>query len=210
MAKHGLCHRSAFLLTLLLAGSIGEGVAAQAPPARKEPSPEAPGGRPGREGLRDDEEMRTAMEQVMLVRLKKVLRLGPEQESRVMPRVQRLLDSRRDFASRRRASVSHLRALLIDETAAASEIENGLRDVREIEERFREQEKALQQDIDRDLSPAQQARMYLFEDQFRRSMQRRLKEARDRRLHGPPPGADAGRRAGGPADDDDDLPDEEP
>jgi len=210
MTRHRPWHRWALLLALLLTGFVGPIAVAQTPPARMEPSPEPPGGRPGPDGLRYDEEMRAAMEQVMLVRLKKVLRLGPEQESRVMPRVLRLLDSRRDFASRRRVSVSHLKSLLIDESAAESEIEKGLRDVRTIEEDFREQEKALRRDIDRDLSPAQQARMYLFEDQFRRSMQRRLQEARDRRRDGLPPRADTGRRPGKPAADDDDLLDQEP
>ena len=209
MTRHRLWHRSALLWALLLAGFVGPSVAAQAPPARKESSPESQGGRPGREGLRDDEEMRAAMEQVMLVRLKQVLRLSPEQESRVMPRVQRLLDSRRDFASRRRASVLKLKSLLIDETAE-SEIEKGLRDVRAIEEGFREQDKTLRREIDRDLSPAQQARMYLFEDQFRRSMQRRLKEARDRRRDGLAPRSDADRKPGQAAADEDDLLDEEP
>jgi hypothetical protein len=149
--------------------------------------------------------MRAAMEQVMLVRLKRALQLSPEQETRVMPRVQRLLDSRRDFAARRRSAVSHLRALLDDETATAPDIEGGLRELKSIDEGFRAQQSDLRREIDRGLLPAQQARMYLFEDQFRRSMQRRLQEARERRRGASPPRAESD-----PGPRDEDLEDPEP
>src|SRR5262245_55895465 len=56
-----------------------------------------PGQRPGAghaagQGARpaDDEEMRAALEQVMLVRLKRTLALTPEQEPRIMPRIKGL------------------------------------------------------------------------------------------------------------------------
>lgn len=210
MARDRAWRLSALLLAFMTIGPAWRIASAQAPPARRGPPAESPGGRPGPGGLRDDEETRAVMEQVMLVRLRRALRLAPGQESRVMPRVQRLLDSRREFAARRRAAVSHLRALLIDETAAESEIERGLRNVRAIEEEFHEQEKLLRRDIERDLSPAQQARMYLFEGQFRRSMQRRLMEARGRARDGLPPPAHDDGRPGGPAADDDDIMDREP
>jgi Spy/CpxP family protein refolding chaperone len=144
------------------------------------------------------------MEQVMMVKLKQVLQLTPEQEPRVMPKVQHMMDARRDYAMRHRGAVSHLRALLADETADDAAVEKGLRDLEKLDQSFREQEQGLRHDLSADLTPRQQARMYFFARHFRRSMQHRMQEAMERRRAGLPPAAPA------PEADEDDQQDEEP
>jgi len=148
--------------------------------------------------------MRAAMEQVMLVRLKQALRLTAEQEPRVMPKVQHMMDVRRDHAIRRRGAVSHLRALLLDETAADAAVEKGLRELEKIDQSFREEEQSLRRDLSTDLTPRQEARMYFFGRHFRRAMQHRMQEAMERRRAGLPPASPA------PEGDEDFLQDEEP
>ena len=49
-----------------------------------------------------------------------------------------------------------------------------------MDDAFRQQEQGLKRDVDRELSPRQQARLYFFEEQFRRAMQRRMMEAMQR------------------------------
>jgi hypothetical protein len=176
---------------------------APAPAARQQAGP--PPGRPGRpDGPGNDEEMRAAMEQVMVVRLKRALRLTPEQETRVMPKVEDLMAARRETATRRRGAVSHLRAVMIDETASDAEIVKAIKDVRAIDDDFRSHEQALKDDIGRELTPRQQARLYFFEENFRRAMQRRMFDAMQRRGPGGPPGAPDRAPAAAPPDPEDD------
>ena len=199
--------RTAVLLAVLTAGASG--VSANMEPQDR-PGNRPPGRRPG--GPVASPELRAAMEELLLARLQKALLLTPGQEEKVMPEVKRLLDARRDHASRKRAAMSHLRALLIDETAQEAEIERGLKEARAIEDDFREQESALRRGIESELTSVQRARMFLFEDHFRRAMQRRVQEAIVRRRAGQRPAPDPGAAADpSPAPGDDDfLRDEEP
>jgi hypothetical protein len=204
--------RTMVILTACLAAIVataGPAAAQAGPGTRAQAGP--PGGPPpgGRGGQETDEEMRAALEQVMLVRLKRVLQLTPEQEPRVMPKVESLLAARRDAAARRRPAVSHLRALMMDETAADADIMKAVKDLRGIDQAFREQEQGIKREINQELNPRQQARMYFFEEHFRRAMQRRMSEAMGgRRGPGGPPAA-GGPTSPAPADPDDDLPGDE-
>ncbi len=171
---------------LALAAGGAPPAVAQDAPARGRPGGPAgkgPGGPP------TADEMREVMEQLMIVRMKKALQLTPRQEGLVIPRVQEMLDARRGFAARRRASVARLRALILDENADDKEIAAALKEVHAIEREFRQREGELRASIDGDLTPGQQARLLFFEDRFRRAMQQRLREGA-----GGPPGAR--RRAG--------------
>ncbi len=213
MRRPHLMSCAALLLFLGAITGLAEAArAADGPP----PGSQAPAGRPGRPPRggdpRADEEMREAIEQVMLVRLKKVLAMTPEQEQRVLPRVEKLQEARRGFHDQRRAAVSHLRALMIDETARPDDLDKALKEVRSLEASFRHKEESMRAEIDQELDSRQRARLYFFEDHFRRQMQRRL---HDSLLAGPggaaPGGTGPGRGPGPeapPADDDGD--DEEP
>jgi hypothetical protein len=117
------------------------------------------------------------MEQMVIARMKVALHLTEDQEATVIPRVQKLMQARRDHAARRRAAMAQLRALLVDETAGDREIEQALRAVRTIDDEFRGREEGLRDAIDHELTSRQQARMVFFEARLRRVMQRRVQDA---------------------------------
>jgi hypothetical protein len=180
---------AAILAAVVLAGGASE---AAAHGRGSHPSRSGGHGRPG--GPVVDEEMRAALEQVMKVRLKQVLQLTAEQEGRVMPRVDKLQEARHGFATRRRAAIAHLRGLVNDEASRPADIEKALRGVRDLESSFRTLEASLREEIEAELDPRQQARLYFFEARFRREMQRRLQDGAGR-VAGP---GERGRGAGGP------------
>ena len=196
----------ALFLVLTAAGSLASAAEAGRSGAHRRSGSES--ARPGRPGPHQkmDEETRAAMEQVMLTRLKGELQLTPAQEEQVMPRVQRLLDARREYSGKRRTSASHLRALLVDQTAPEAEVEKSLREIRRADEDFHARQKELRQEIDAQLSPTQQAHMYLFQEHFRHAMRRQFQEALERRKAGMP----GEPRPDGPGAPDDDPEAEEP
>jgi hypothetical protein len=151
------------------------------------------------------EEIREAMEALLIVRLKRVLSLSAGQEERVVPRVRELLEARREHAARRREAARRLRALAGDETSDDAEIERRLRDLRALEHEDRERDERLRGAIGAELTPRQHARWLFFEERFRRLMQRRVREAiagsrsPGRPGEGRPPAARRGARPpGGP------------
>jgi len=209
MTRRWMLRTAAILAAMLLAGGAG-GAAAQGsggPPPRSGGGRGGPGAGPGPGRPQVDDEMRAALEQVMRVRLKRALQMTPGQEERVMPQVDKLQEARHDFVTRRRAAVSHLRAVMIDETSRPADIEKALREVRGIESSFRGREESLRADLNAELDPRQQARLYFFEERFRRDMQRRLMEGGGPGA-GPGaaggPGAARGRGPAGPPPDDPD------
>ncbi len=162
------------------------GLPLAAPPAAGGPPPgqgDAFGGPP------NQAEMREAMEQLMIVRMKRVLRLTPQQESRVVPRMQALLDARREYAARRRPLLSHLRTLATDETADEKQIDKALHDLHAMDAQFRERQQGLRDAINSELTARQQARLFFFEERFRKGIQKRLQAAM---RPGPPRGGGDG------------------
>ena len=91
---------------------------------------------------------------------------------------------------------------MTDPTASDAELQKALKGVHEMDNAFRQQEQGLKRDVDRELSPRQQARLYFFEEHFRRAMQRRMMEAMQRGGPGRP------QTPGPAADPDDDAPDD--
>jgi len=144
-------------------------MAAGQPPRGRPPGASPPGAPAG--------EVREAMEQMVIARMKVALHLTEAQEATVIPRVQRLMQARRDHAAKRRAAMARLRALLLDKTAGDREIEQGLGAVRTIDDGFRAREEGLRDAIDRELTWRQRGRMVFFEARLRRVMQRRLQDA---------------------------------
>ncbi len=139
------------------------------------------------------EEMRRAMEQMVIARMTEALHLTEGQEAAVIPRFEDLMQARRDQAEKRRAARTRLRSLLLDETASDQEMEAALKELRAIEETFRRREGELRSALDEGLTQRQQARLVFFEERIRHVMQRRLRDAMgrgDERGRGPA----AGRR----------------
>ena len=114
---------------------------------------------------------------MVIARMKVALHLTEAQEATVIPRMQQLMQARRDHAAKRRAAVARVRALLVDGTAGDREIEQALQAVRAGDGSFRAREEGLRDAIDRELTSRQQARMLFFEVRLRRMMQRRLQDA---------------------------------
>jgi len=165
------------------------------------PEGHPPGSRRAPGGPQRPEEMRQAMEQMVIARMSEALHLTEAQERVTIPRFEELMQARRDHAAARRASLVRLRALLVDETASDQEIDKALREVRTGEEDFRRREGQLRSALDEGLSGRQQARLVFFEERLHRVMQRRLREAAGRGMEGRPErgrGPDAGRRPGSP------------
>lgn len=155
--------------------------------ARQEGRPSGPRRAPG--GPEHPQEMRRAMEEMVIARLTEALHLTEEQEATVIPRFEDLMQARREHAAKRRAAVMRLRSLLLDETASDQEIDRELKDVRAIEEDFRRREGEHRSALDAGLTPRQQARLVFFEGRIRQVMQRRLQDAMGR---GPERGPERG------------------
>jgi len=187
------------ILALLAIAGTGETAAQRTPP---------PGPPQGEVDALDapptPEEIREAMEQLMIVRMKKAIRLTPQQEERVVPKMQQLLAARRTHAARRRDEMGRLHQMVRDESTSDEAIGRALRDLATLQQDSRRKEDDLRAAINADLGPRQQARLLVFEARFRRLMQRRLQEAAGRRPGGPPGMyREGGRRGpgaqGGPA-----------
>src|SRR5439155_1517584 len=166
-------------------GVLASAAVASGQPQRGRPSGVRPPGAPAGE-------VREAMEQMVIARMKVALHLTEAQEATVIPRMQQLMQARRDHAAKRRAATARVRALLLDETAGDREIEQALQAVRTGDDAFRAREEGMRDAIDRELTSRQRARMLFFEVRLRRMMQRRLQSAME-----------GGRGPAAPPDDDD-------
>jgi len=159
-------HRAAGVVLGVLASVA---IAAGQTHREKPPGAGPPGARAG--------EVREAMEQMVIARMKVALHLTEAQETTVIPRVQKLMQARRDHAAKRRAAMAQLRTLLQDGTAGDREIEQSLQAVRKIDDDFRDREEGLRDAIVRERTWRQRVRMVFFEARLRRVMQRRLQDA---------------------------------
>src|SRR3989442_6842398 len=178
----------------LLLGALGFAPAAGARAQEGRPGPRrmAPGPRAR------PEEVRRAVQEVVIARMREALHLTEEQEARVVPRFTELMQTRTDHAMKRRAAMARLRSLLLDGTAGDQEIATAIKDVRAIDEDYLHREGELRGDIDASLTPRQQGRLVFFEGRIRRVVHRRMQEAMGKE---PRRGLTApGRRAQPPGD----------
>jgi len=182
---------------LLLATAASARAQAERPlPRRMVPGPRA---RP--------EEVRRAVQEVVIARMREALHLTEEQEAKVVPRFTELMQTRTDHAMKRRAAMARLRSLLLDGTAGDQEIARALREVRAIDQDYLHREGELRGAIDGSLTPRQQGRLVFFEGRIRRVVQRRMQEAMGA---GPRRGLMAPERRPQPPDDGFDLQEDEP
>ncbi len=148
-----------------------------APPPQQGSGGARGGPGPGGEPPVTPEEVREAMQYLMIARLKKALQLTPEQEQTVIPQINGLMEARRGFAGQRHARMASLRVMVHDPAADEGEIGRTLGEIREIEQEYRGREEELRNRINAELTPRQQARLLFFERHFRGAMQKRLREA---------------------------------
>jgi len=131
-----------------------------------------------RPGARGGEDVQETIQVLMIVSMKRALELTPEQEMKVVPRVREMLGERERFAQGRRDALRRLQIKVLEESAADGEFREAVGHLEQIEEAHHALEGRLREEIDRSLSPRQQAQLRLFVPRFRRQMQLRIEQAR--------------------------------
>ena len=139
-----------------------------------------PGPRPPR-GPQDAEDARETIQVLMIVSMKKALGLSREQESEVLPKVERVLEERARYARIRRDTLKDLQLKLAAESVPEKEYRAVVVRLDGLERDHRDLEIRLREEIDKGLSARQQAQMRVFVPRFRKQMQMTIDEAR--RLH---------------------------
>jgi len=165
---HFAAGRRALILAVLGVMTVAPLVGAPVP---------SPGPAPPAEG----DELRGTLQVLMIVSMKKALELSPEQEMQVVPKVRRIFDERESFTRQRRNVMHRMQVKLAEDSVPEQEFRNVVVRLEEIERQHREMESRLRSEIDRSLSPRQQAELRLFVPRFRQQMQMHIDEAR--RLH---------------------------
>jgi len=115
---------------------------------------------------------------LMIVSMKRALELTREQEMEVIPKIQRILQEREQFARQRQDALRRMEVKLMEKSVPQQEFRNVVLHLDRIERQHGELELRLRGEIDRSLNPRQQAELRLFVPQFRREMQSQIDEAR--------------------------------
>jgi len=126
--------------------------------------------------VRDD--LGETIQVLMIVSMKRALELTREQEMEVIPKLQRMLEERERFARRQEDALRRMEVKLMEESVPEQEFRSVVLRLDQIERQHRDLEVRLRGEIDRSLSPRQQAELRLFVPQFRRQMQSRIDAAR--------------------------------
>jgi len=142
---------------------------AQAQPARQ------------REEMRDD--LRETVEIYMLARMKRELELDETQERTIIPLIEQMNASRREFHQERRRIVSRLQPL-VEEGGSDPGIRGLLDELYRIEAEHRDAEERTLAAVRGNLTSGQEARFLFFMERFRREMEDRVRGM----MQGGPPG----------------------
>jgi len=165
--KHRALRRPAlFLAPLLVLAMAAPAAAAPGSPPGPAPSPE----------VRDD--LGETIQVLMIVSMKRALELTREQEMEVIPKLQRMLEERERFARRQEDALRRMEVKLMEESVPEQEFRSVVLRLDQIERQHRDLEVRLRGEIDRSLSPRQQAELRLFVPQFRRQMQSQIDAVR--------------------------------
>jgi hypothetical protein len=128
-------------------------------------------------------------------RLRQELQLSDEKMAEILPYVDELERLREDFNRERGATVRSLQRGL-REGASDIELTEQLESLERIEERHRTGEREIRTRIDAQLTARQRVQFRFFTERFRRELQRRIQQMRERRgTDGQPP--EGRRRSGG-------------
>lgn len=119
------------------------------------------------------ESPRDLLKTIKMVRAIEVLGLDEEQIAKVIPRWRKLDETREVNRKARKKKLEEIERLLKAE-APAEELENAITSLEELDDKFQSDCKALRDEINQMLTPEQQARLILFEKDFRCQMQKFL------------------------------------
>ncbi len=152
-------------------------------------NPEARPGRPGRESRPPQERARRGgrmLEQVMLARLSEELELSDEQTVLMVRKFTDFRARRAELRKEREHLMKGLREA-IDRNAPDTEIEGQLARLREQNEALMALTRALYEELSKDLSPRQRAKLFLFLERFDAEVQQMMRRVEERRVPPPPP-----------------------
>ena len=162
VAATGLCW-----LLGLVSGALGQPLVPAAPG-----SPGAPEGR-------------RLIETIKIWKMTEALNLDENQAAKLFPRLAQLEASRREFHRRQRLLRDELAEFLKQRPLRDEEIKARLDRLDRAEADFRGREQAMRGGLRSILSPEQQARLALFEDQFETEMRRTIQDLRQHRRRFP-------------------------
>jgi hypothetical protein len=131
-----------------------------------------------------DPELRQAMRQYFQTRLRVELGLTDEQAEEVLPKVGEMERVRRATAQERRRTLHELRRGYRN-GVSDERLQELLGRIDRIEDRQREETRALMAEIDESLTARQQVEFRLFMSRFRKEMERRVRDFREDRADRP-------------------------
>ena len=128
---------------------------------------------PGRERSKE------MLETIRTVRTIETLKLTEQQIAQFLPKQQQMKGMRENYSKVRKVKVEKLEKLL-ESKASPRALEKVLAAMKAEEEKFQAENKALRAEIDSILTPEQQARLIIFERDFRKEMRKMLKKSSKR------------------------------
>ncbi|MBI3392990.1 MAG: hypothetical protein HY039_07360 [Nitrospirae bacterium] len=180
--------------------AIAAGLALFLPAAAYSAPPDAPAAPPGQQEMRPGGGPGNgeALRNLRMWKLMQALKLTDAQTPKVLPKIQKMEEARRQFQKDR---MEHLKALREAARQAAPDEETIRRSIdamRKTQDKFHSEEARLFDDVARDLTPRQLADLLLFEERFRREVRQAVRGMDQRPAEGRGP---AGKRFGGPPAD---------
>lgn len=140
-----------------------------------------------------------ALRNLRMWKLMQALKLTDEQTPKVLPKIQKMEEARRQFTKERMENLKTLREAARQTAPDEKTIRRSIDAVRKARDKFHSEEARLFDDVARDLTPRQLADLLLFEEQFRREVGKALREMGPRR--GGEGRGPAGKRFGAPPSD---------
>jgi len=138
-------------------------------------------------------ELQETLEIYMIAKMKHALGLSRDQEEKVVPLIQDLSESRRQYHREKRLALMMLRPMAEDPNSSEEEIRTVLARLDQIESGFRSREARSLDQIRAVLTPRQQAQFFAFQESFRTEMMQRLRQFREMGSPGGAPGGPRGR-----------------
>ena len=124
------------------------------------------------------EEIPGLVEIIKIWKLVDYLELKEEQLARFLPKFKELDDLRKKHYGNRREALAELRKLLEADSSEA-QIKSALDHLRDIEAKYRQEEKQLEDTLNSILATKQQAQFVVFQDVYWRDMQRLVRNLRE-------------------------------
>ncbi len=162
-----------FILALPLIFTL---ISAQEPPP---PPPHKPPPEMGKEFEPPEGETPIeAIESIRMWRLSEELKLSEEQAAKLFPKFRSLRELKREADKMRVTKIGELAELLLKK-AKPEELKKMIRELRELEKKYRDKEEGIWKEIESILSTEQFARFLIFQHRFEGEIKRMLRNMKD-------------------------------